>query len=374
MNFEKALEALKAAHLLRQPKQIDATLARPLVVINQQVLVACNTNDYLGLSTHPEVVAAAVAATQLWGTGSTGSRFTSGNFTLHHDLEEQIAAFSEKEAAIVFNSGYDANLAVPTTLVQPEDVILSDARNHASIIDGIRLSKRQYEVYRHRDVAHLRELLAHLPPDVRKFIVTDHVFSMDGTLAPLADITALKQAFDNVIVVVDDAHGTGVVPLDTTDVDIVIGTLSKAVGSSGGFIATTQVWADYIRNFARSLIYTTALPPSVIVAASTALTVIQEEPWHQHAVLQRTQQLTDGLRARGIRFIGGAAPIVGVLCASNEEALALQTHLQANGLFATAIRPPTVKEPRVRITLSAMHSEAQVAHLLDALGGFSYAR
>ena len=238
MNFEKALEALKAAHLLRQPKQIDATLARPLVVIDQQVLVACNTNDYLGLSTHPEVVAAAVAATQLWGTGSTGSRFTSGNFTLHHDLEQQLAAFSEKEAAIVFNSGYDANLAVPTTLVQPEDVILSDARNHASIIDGIRLSKRQYEVYRHRDVAHLRELLANLPSDVRKFIVTDHVFSMDGTLAPLADITALKQAFDNVIVVVDDAHGTGVVPLDTTDVDIVIGTLSKAVGSSGGFIAT----------------------------------------------------------------------------------------------------------------------------------------
>lgn len=259
---------------------------------------------------------------------------------------------------------------MPTTIVQPQDVIFSDARNHASIIDGIRLSKRTYHVYRNRDIKHLHSLLAAQPASTRKFIFTDSVFSMDGTLAPLAAITALKKTFANVIIVVDDAHGTGVVPLDTRDIDIVIGTLSKAIGTSGGFIATSEAYATYLINHARSYIYTTALPAGVIAAASESLRIMTTTPALRDAVLARTAQLCDDLTALGIPFTGGEAPIVSVRCSSNAEALALAHHLQQARCFTTAIRPPTVQVPCVRITLCALHEAAHISQLLEALEVF----
>ncbi|WP_431028355.1 8-amino-7-oxononanoate synthase [Lysinibacillus sp. LZ02] len=382
MGYRERLATLEANHLLRNLLPVDATVERPYIKLHNDTLLSFNSNDYLGFSTHPAMIEAASKATQIWGTGSTGSRFTSGNFLLHTTLEKQIAIFKQTEAALLFNSGYDANLAVPTTLVQQDDIILSDTLNHASIIDGIRLSKRNYLVYRHRDVEHLRELLASLPATQRKFIFTDSVFSMDGTLAPLEAIVALKKQFHNVIIVVDDAHATGILGEDgrgtanhfalERDIDITIGTLSKACGASGGFIATNQVFADYIRNFARSLIYTTALPPSVVASASTALTLMQEEPWHQKLVMDLTKQLADGLHSRKIHFVGGEVPIFGVSCGTSEKALALQAHLHKAGIFASAIRPPTVPEgeARVRITLSAKHTSEHISLLLQALGGF----
>lgn len=370
MEIEAQLQALREADLLREPKAVEAVLQRPIVHINGETLVAFNTNDYLGLSTHRAVIQAAIDATMRWGVGSTGSRLTSGNFTLHEQLEQQLAHYANKARAVVFNSGYDANLAVPTTIVQPQDVIFSDARNHASIIDGIRLSKRTYHVYRHRDIKHLHSLLAAQPASTRKFIFTDSVFSMDGTLAPLAAITALKKTFANVIIVVDDAHGTGVVPVGTRDIDIVIGTLSKAIGTSGGFIATSEAYATYLINHARSYIYTTALPAGVIAAASESLRIMTTTPALRDAVLARTAQLCDGLTALGIPFTGGEAPIVSVRCSSNAEALALAHHLQQARCFTTAIRPPTVQVPCVRITLCALHEAAHISQLLEALEVF----
>ncbi|MBU1866982.1 MAG: 8-amino-7-oxononanoate synthase, partial [Candidatus Margulisbacteria bacterium] len=284
--IDQELEALKQTGLYRSFKTVTNSTGRLIEIDGKKLLNFCS-NNYLGLANHPLVIAAANTATSEFGFGAGASRLISGNTLLHEKLEKKLAAFKGREEALVFSTGYLANLGVISALTGENDTIIIDRLNHASIIDACRLSKARLQVYKHRDLASLEAVLKRSAKCQKRLIVTDSIFSMDGDLAPLPEILSLAKKYD-AVTMIDEAHATGTIGprgqgLEEYynlkgQVDIIMGTLSKALGSLGGFIAGEAKLIDHLRNKARSFIYTTALPPSACAAALAALEVIEAEP------------------------------------------------------------------------------------------------
>ncbi len=342
-------------------------------------VVLLGSNNYLGLSTHPEVIAAAVEATRTFGTGASGSRLISGNSELYTTLEANLAKTKHTEAALVFSSGYAANTSIIPVLASDGDLILSDALNHASIIDGCRLSRATRKVYRHCDVEHLKTLLSEAAAFRRKLIVTDGVFSMDGDIAPLPDIYGAATQYDAMLLV-DDAHGFGVLGkdgsgtvahfgLEGTDI-IRMGTLSKAVGALGGYIAGSRALVELLINKARGFIFSTGLPPATLAAANTALDVIHSSPELRQRLFSHAKCLKTALTNLGYTLLPTKTQILPVVLGSPQQATSIADALLAEGVFAPAIRPPAVPPgtSRLRLTLMATHTETEIQ---QAIAGFA---
>lgn len=343
------------------------------------------SNDYLGLARDPAVAAAMVEAAQRYGSGSGASHLVSGHGAEHEALERELAEFTGRARAVVFSTGYMANLGVLAALADKRDLLLADGLNHASLIDAARLVRSPRNLwYPHADAAAARALLdVHAPAAAAEgggaFIVTDGVFSMDGDLAPLPALAAAARAHDAWLVV-DDAHGIGVVGaagggccehfgLDAQAVPVLIGTFGKALGSFGAFVAGDEDVIELLIQRARSYIYTTALPPAVAAATRRALRIVREEAWRREALQARIAQFREGAARRGLAVMPSTTPIQPLVLGGERAALAASGRLAEAGYRVTAIRPPTVPAgtARLRITLSAAHTPQQVEGLLVAL-------
>ncbi|MCY3647431.1 MAG: 8-amino-7-oxononanoate synthase [Chloroflexi bacterium] len=345
--------------------------------IDGRELLNLTSNNYLGLAADSRVVETAAAAAHAFGASVSASRLLCGSTPLHEVLEGRLAALKGQEAALLYSSGYLANLGVLTALARPGDVIFSDALNHASIIDGCRLSGAETKVYRHCDAGHLGELLAATPAR-RRLIVSETVFSMDGDVAPLPSLVELAQAYDAVLVL-DEAHATGVLGprgggalarfgLDPEGI-VVVGTLSKALASAGGFVAADATVIDYLVNRSRPFIFNTALPPASVGAALAALDIVAAEPERRAHLDALATRLRDGLVAAGYPPSDSETAIVPLLLGSADDALALEQRLRDAGILSRAIRPPTVPEgtARIRFNLIATHTTDDVDRVLAAV-------
>ncbi len=378
--FDDELARIRAAGLYRELHRIEGPVDRWVTVDGRRALLLCS-NNYLGLASHPALAEAAARAARAWGVGAGASRLISGALAIHADLEGRLAQLKGTEAALLFPSGYQANIGALTTLVGKDDVILSDALNHASIIDGCRLSGAAVRVYPHADPDALRALLRQTHAR-RRLVVTDSVFSMDGDHAPLREICALA-AEHEAMVMVDEAHATGVFGRHGGGlverlglheaVTLQMGTLGKALGCAGAFVAGSRALVALLVNRARTFIYTTALPPPVVAAAGAALDVVAREPERRARLLAASAQFRRQLAELGLRIPPGEGPIMPVIAGTNERALAWSAALLERGVFVPAIRYPTVPEgtARLRVTLMATHTDEDLAH---ALGAFASLR
>lgn len=345
-----------------------------ITVEGRKVLLLCS-NDYLGLAGHPALGTAACAAVERFGFGSGASRLISGTSVLHEELERRIAAFKGTESALLFNSGYAANTGMIPSIVGVGDVILSDSLNHASIIDGCRLSRAQVHVYAHKDVEQVEGILKKTAHAGRRLIVTDGVFSMDGDLAPLPELCSLAEKHDAVLMV-DDAHATGVLGRNgkgTVEhfglqgkVPIQMGTLGKALGSFGAYVAGDGDVVDYLLNRSRSFIFSTSLPPAVCAASIAALDIVEVEPERRARLWHNRERFVQGLHGIGLRTGDSETPIIPVIVGDSEAALSAGTALFERGVFAPAIRPPTVADgsARIRTTVMASHSDEDIDEAL----------
>jgi 8-amino-7-oxononanoate synthase len=343
-------------------------------------LINFSSNDYLGLSAHPEVVRAFGDAAAKYGVGSGASHLVTGHGPEHEALELVLAAFTGREKALVYSTGYMANMGVIGALADQTATIVADKLNHASLIDGARLTRAHSLRYRHGDAEHARELLAELDESIEtRLLVTDGVFSMDGDLAPLPELARAARSH-RAWLVVDDAHGLGVVGatgrgvcehfgLSADDVPVLVGTFGKAFGTFGAFVAGDADLIDFLMQKSRTYIYTTALPPAVAAATRAALEVSQRESWRREKVLALAQRFRRGLRLEPREPQPGTT-IVPVVLGEAQRAVAVSEALEAQGFLVSAIRPPTVPAgtARLRVTLSAAHDESQVDALIEALG------
>nr|WP_236838528.1 8-amino-7-oxononanoate synthase [Caldalkalibacillus salinus] len=352
-----------------------STAPQPQRIVNGKEQVVFSSNNYLGLAHNPILIEKALKTLQEFGLGSSGSRLTTGNTEWHEKLEQRIARFKKTEAALLFSSGYLANIGVLSTLPEKGDVLLSDQLNHASIIDGCKLSKAETVIYQHADMNRLEQKLKETQTYTRRFIVTDGVFSMDGTIVPLDQIMKLAKRYD-AYVIVDDAHATGVLGKDgrgTSEFfgvspDVVIGTLSKAVGVEGGFVTGSKMLIDFLLNHARTFIFQTAIPPLSCAAAYAALDTIENDQDKRERLLRNIKIIKNRLEAMGFIVYGQHTPIIPVIMGEAETSVRFSEKLQEKGIYAPAIRPPTVPngESRIRLTVTAAHHDSQVEHLLTS--------
>lgn len=337
------------------------------------------SNDYLGLAADPRVIEAARRAAETYGWGAGASALVTGWRTPHQELADALARFERTEAVAFFPTGFAANLGTIAALVGAGDAVYSDRLNHACLIDGARLSKASLRVYPHNDSSRLEAILSRDRGRFRRsLIVTDGVFSMDGDLAPLADLADMAERF-GAMLLVDEAHGTGVFGPEgrgaaeecgvAERVTIRVGTLSKALGSVGGFVASSNRLIDWLINHAHAMIYSTALPPAAAAAAMEALAISQAEPWRRVHVRALGERMRDALTGAGFTVAPSVGPIVPVVLGDPERALSLADRLRERGFLVPAIRPPTVPEgtSRLRISLSAAHSEEDVEALAQAM-------
>lgn len=376
--FEQELLQLEKNHLLRRLAVVES-YDGPFITINDKKLLLMCSNDYLGLAGHPALRTAAYSAMERYGFGSGASRLVTGTGPLHRELEERLAQFKGTEAALLFNTGYAANTGIIPAIAGEGDVILSDGLNHASIIDGCRLSKASVRVYRHRDVEQVEDLLKKNCNANRKLVVTDGVFSMDGDIAPLPELTFLAEKYGAVLMV-DDAHATGVLG-DTGRgtaehfglsgrVHVQMGTLGKALGSFGAYVTGERSLIAYLLNRSRSFIYSTSLPPAVCAASMAALDIVEHEPKRREQLWRNRERFVNGLRSLGIVIGTTGSPIVPVMIGDPEKAITVGEKLRDYGICAAAIRPPTVPEgsARIRATLMASHTDEDVNIALDVFG------
>ena len=373
--LEAELARLDALGLRRSLRPLATGSAAEVELDGRRVLLF-SSNNYLGLADHPAVTEAACEATRRWGCGTGASRLIAGHLDLHVEVEAQLAAFKRTEAALLFPSGYQANVGTISALVGRGDHVFSDALNHASIIDGCRLSRATVHVYPHRDVRALRAQLEGVPAGGRRLIVTDSVFSMDGDRAPLRDLVALAGAY-HTSVFLDEAHATGVLGARgaglaeadgvSGDITIHMGTLGKALGSAGAYVAGSRALIDLVANRARSFVYTTGLAPAAVGAAGAALRIVAAEPERRTVLLRHAKRLRDGLSALGLTT-SGDTHIVPVLLGDNRRAMAFASALLEGGVLAHAIRPPTVPPgtARLRVTPMATHTDAHIDRALAA--------
>lgn len=335
-----------------------------------------SSNDYLGLSSHPELSAEIKNAADKYGAGSSASRLLSGDFELHHLLEEKIAKFKNKEAALVFNSGYQANLGIISSLYGKGDCIFSDRLNHASLVDGIMLSQARFFRFQHNDMGHLQLLLK---KERFKFndalIITESIFSMDGDRAPLKELVYLKEKY-NCAIFIDEAHATGIfggngagaVEEDGLEekVDFIMGTFSKALAGFGAYLAASRKITDYLINTCRSFIYSTALPPHVIAGNLKSIELTEREPYRRKRLLESAEYFRQALKNKGFQ-VKGCSQIVPVIVKDNFKAVELSKRLQEKGYWVLPVRPPTVpaNEARIRFSLTFYHDKKLLQKLVD---------
>ena len=374
---EQALEEIRRAGLLREMRVIESAPGARVRLGGRDVLLLCS-NDYLGLAEDPRVRSAAAEAAERWGAGAGSSRLVAGNMVPHAELEAELAAFKGSEACVLFGSGFLANTGVIAALAGRGEVVVSDALNHASIVDGCRLAGAETVVYAHADLDALAEVLEQAG-DRPATVVTDSVFSMDGEPAPLAGIVELARRH-GARVIVDEAHATGVVGPGGRglvaalglegEVDVVVGTLSKALGSYGAFACCDSVTASLLINRARTLIFSTALPPPSVGAAREALRIVREEPSVVERLRANARVLRDELAAQGFAVKEGEVPIVPLVVGDPHAAMALCEAALAEGVFAQAIRPPTVPDgtSRLRLVAMASHDPAELRDAARLLG------
>ncbi|MBF1734658.1 MAG: 8-amino-7-oxononanoate synthase [Veillonella dispar] len=373
--FKGQLDAKVQNHNLRTLKEycpIDAVRVKR----DDKEYLMMASNNYLGLTFDSRVIEGALKGAQQYGTGSGGSRLVSGTFPLFIELERSLAKFKNTEKALVFNTGYMANVGTISAVADKNTIIFSDALNHASIIDGCRLSRGAVKAYSHCDVDELKYLLKQADRNVRKLIVTDGVFSMDGDIAPLDKLYELSRDY-NALLMVDDAHATGTIGNGhgtaayfnlEKEIDIQLGTLSKSLGSVGGYVAANSTIIDYLVNTSRSFIFSTALSPADIGAALAALQVLETD----RSVLGRLQEnvnyMADQLTSLGINATN-ETPIFPILIGRNDDTLAVSDYLYESGIIGTAIRPPTVPigESRIRLTVTAAHNKEQIDYVCHTL-------
>jgi 8-amino-7-oxononanoate synthase len=348
------------------------------VVMDGKRVLMFSSNNYLGLANHPELKKASMDATLHYGTGSGASRLISGNMGIHRTLEKELALFKGTDRALLFSSGYHANMGVISALAGEGDLILSDEFNHASIIDGCRLSRGEVRVYKHANVDSLEGSLKRSSMFRKRLIITDSVFSMDGDIAPLPDIVDLADKY-SALVMVDDAHGTGVLGEKGKGaiehfglggkVEIQMGTLGKALGSFGAYIAGSEDLIEYLVNKARSLLYTTALPPSVCGAALAALKILGERPELMSQLRSNTNYFRKGMRDLGYLIPEGETPIIPLVLGDPSLTMEMAQSLLEEGVYVQGIRPPTVPDgtSRLRITLMATHTKEQLDFSLKAI-------
>jgi 8-amino-7-oxononanoate synthase len=366
LDLQDRLDELKSLGLYRRMRMVSGPQGPRVVLDGKPVLLLCS-NNYLGLADHPRVREAAADAAMRWGAGAGASRLVSGNMTLHRRLEERLATFKGTQSALVFGSGFLANLGIVPALARRGEIVFSDELNHASIIDGCRLSGAERFVYRHADVEHLEWGLRNADGRAA-LIVTDGVFSMDGDVAPLEEIVGLARRHD-VRVMVDDAHGTGTLGpggrgsvaeagLDG-EIDVVVGTLGKALGSYGAYVACDHVMARYLVNSARPLIFSTGLPPAAVAAAMAALELLQEQPRRVERLADNAATLRDELAREGFDVSGSESQIVPLIVGDAALAMRICEAALEQGVFAQAIRPPTVPEGTSRLRLAVMASHTR---------------
>lgn len=370
------LEQRRAADLYRQRPLLQSPQG-PEVVVDGQPLLAFCSNDYLGLANHPEVIAAWRAGAERWGVGGGASHLVIGHSTPHHQVEEALAELIGRPRALLFTTGYMANLGALTALVGQGDTVLQDRLNHASLLDAGLLSGARFNRYLHNDATSLASRLDKAVGNT--LVVTDGVFSMDGDIADLPALAATAKARDAWLMV-DDAHGFGTLGrngggivehfgLSTEQVPVLIGTLGKACGTAGAFVAGSEELIECLIQFARPYIYTTSQPPALACATLRSLQLLRSEHWRREHLAALIQQFRSGAEQIGLQLMDSFTPIQPILIGDSARALRLSQMLRERGLLVTAIRPPTVPagSARLRVTLSAAHSAAQVQLLLEAL-------
>lgn len=378
--FRTHLQQLAARSLIRRLTSIGSATG-PTVSLRGREVILLSSNDYLGLATHPDVVQAAVRATEEYGAGAGASRLVCGTLPPHEQLESALSTFKQTEAALVFSSGYLANLGAVPCLIGRGGLILADRLCHASLLDGCRLSGADLRVYRHADSVQVETLLKRRASSRPTLIVTDGLFSMDGDVAPLPELAALAQRY-GALLYVDDAHGTGVMgPTGRGTIEhfgledqipFHMGTLGKALGSSGAYIAGPRDLIDMLMNTSRPFIFTTAPPPGSMAAAEAALVVVQQEPDRRKRLWANRERVRTGLQRLGFHLTASVSPILPILVGDAAKALSFAEQLLAQGVYAPAIRPPTVPEAtsRIRVTVTSEHT---AGHIDEALLAFERA-
>ena len=381
----KSMDAMLQAQLDQRQQQFlyrhrthVASGCNSVLQVEGKALVNFCSNDYLGLASHPEIAAALKAGVDQYGTGSGASHLISGHSSAHQQLEDQLAEFTGRPRALLFSTGYMANMGVINALVGRHDLVLEDQLNHASLLDGGHLSRADYKRYKHNNLQQLDYLLGNSTAS-RKLIVTDGVFSMDGDLAPLPQLSELA-AQHNGWLMVDDAHGMGVLGatgaglveqqgLSVEQVPVLMGTLGKSFGTFGAFIAGSEALIETLIQFARTYIYTTALPPAIAAASSASLAIVRREHWRREHLQSLIRRFRSGAQQLGLQLMDSQTPIQPVLINNDQLVMQINQQLRSRGFMVGAIRPPTVPagSGRLRITLSANHSHQQIDQLLDAL-------
>ncbi len=378
-----ALQAIESAGRLREVSDLRMVTATRGLRRDGKEYIVFHSNDYLGM-THEEEVMEAARRAIAFGTGSGGARLTSGAVFELSELEQELADFKHADDAVIFNTGYMTNLGVLYALADKGDVIFSDALNHASIVDGCRISRAQTVVYQHSDTEDLERKLAETPCAGQRFIVTDGVFSMDGDIAPLPELLKLKRKY-NACLIVDDAHAVGVIGetgrgtaeyFHETGIDIQVGTLSKSLGAEGGYAATSKDMAAYLRNHSRPFIFSTSIAAPTGAAALAALRLLQREPDRFVGRLHRnTAYLKEKLAALSISVLPGDTSILPIVLGEEEKAMACAAACRAQGILLSAIRPPSVPEgtSRIRLTVTAAHTVEELELAAAVLGKVSMA-
>ena len=377
-NLEQELAERRLAELYRSRKTLESPQGPEVTIDGQEYLAFCS-NDYLGLANHPDVVASLRRASEQYGLGSGASHLVVGHSRVHHQLEEELAEFTGRERVLIFSNGYMANLGVISALLGKQDAVFQDRLNHASLLDAGLLSGARFQRYLHNDVQSLESRLQRTEAR-RKLVVTDGVFSMDGDVAPLSEL-AISCRQHHAWLMVDDAHGFGFLgengggvaesfALSQEALPVLVGTLGKAFGTAGAFVAGSEALIETLIQFSRTYIYTTSMPPAVAAATRTSLILLQEQHWRREHLNDLIRFFRSECQQLGLELMNSSTPIQPVLVGSAKKAIEMSQSLADQGIMVTAIRPPTVPRgtSRLRITLSAAHTHEHVERLLEALG------
>ena len=375
-DFEQEINNLETRHLRRQIRIVESP-PDTTITIEGRRFISMASNNYLGLANHPAVKRAAIDAIEQWGVGVGAARLITGTMTPHHQLEQDLAQFKQVEAVLIFGTGYTTNLGLIPALIDRDGLILADRHCHASLIEACRLAKARLRVFHHNDAGHLEKLLKKREKARPTLVVTEGVFSMDGDLAPLPDLLTLCRQHEAALVI-DDAHGTGVMGKNgrgtaehfgVNPQDLIqMGTLSKAIGTGGGYVAGPASLKDYLINTSKAFIYTTAQPPAIAAAASAAIRIIQNEPTRRERLRTNRDVLHAALADLGFQLTDTQSPILPIIVKSPERAVEMSQALYEAGVYVPAIRPPTVPKhsSRLRLTVSSEHTQEQLETVMNA--------
>ncbi len=372
----KIVEDLKAKGIYPYFKALESEQA-PEVVINGKKYIMFGSNNYLGLANDPRMKEAAIEAIRKYGTGTVGSRFLNGNTVLHQELERRLAMFEKRDRALVYATGYQTNVGVISALAGPDDIVIIDKFDHASIIDGCKMSGATVKRFKHNDPSDLEKILKSLPLDKGKLIVVDGVFSMEGDITPLPDLIKIAKKY-GARLCVDDAHATGVIGesgrgtwehfgIDSREIDIIVGTFSKSFATVGGFVAGDEKVINYIQHVSRSMIFSAALPPACVASVLKALDIIESEPERRQKLWDNSKYLMEKLKEIGCNIGHTQTPIIPVIIGDNEKTFMLWRMLFDNGVFSNPVISPAVPPNKtlLRVVVTATHTKEHLDRALN---------